>query len=361
MKKTLLFVLGLMIVLSSANLFSPIEAQELERSQKWDLNWEPPRTAWGHPDLQGNWSNATLTRFERRQGVDPVYTWEEVDRIEGREQTRVQRGFESSDPDRPPLQAGNVGAYNQIYFDRGDRLAVVNGEPRTSLITFPSDGRIPALSSEGQTRKQEYDDFRSQFGRYDHPELRPLAERCVVYYASSPTGVLGPPMTPTQGYNNNFTIVQNVDHVVIRSEMIHDIRIVRLGEPTPLPNHIRPWFGDSWGHWEGNTLVVETTNIRLDQGPYEQSNKIPHSEDAKVIERFTRANESTILYEFEVHDPRTYTEVWGGQVPWVKFDQQILEYACHEGNYALSNVLSGARYQERTIGQRQPDGLRPTG
>ena len=186
MKKTLLFVLGLMIVLSSANLFSPIEAQELERSQKWDLNWEPPRTAWGHPDLQGNWSNATLTRFERRQGVDPVYTWEEVDRIEGREQTRVQRGFESRDPDRPPLQAGNVGAYNQIYFDRGDRLAVVNGEPRTSLITFPSDGRIPALSSEGQTRKQEYDDFRSQFGRYDHPELRPLAERCVVYYASSP-------------------------------------------------------------------------------------------------------------------------------------------------------------------------------
>ena len=240
-------------------------------------------------------------------------------------------------------------------------MAVVNGEPRTSLITFPSDGRIPALSPEGQARKQEYDDFRSQFGRYDHPELRPLAERCVVYYASSPTGVLGPPMTPTQGYNNNFTIVQNADHVVIRSEMIHDIRIVRLGEPVPPPDHIRLWFGDSWGHWEGNTLVVETTNTRLDQGPYEESNKIPHSEDAKVIERFTRANESTILYEFEVHDPRTYTEVWGGQVPWVKFDQQILEYACHEGNYALSNVLSGARYQERTIGQRQPDSLKPTG
>ncbi|HCK35272.1 MAG TPA: hypothetical protein DHW20_08905, partial [Gemmatimonadetes bacterium] len=224
MKKTLLFGLSLTIVLSSASLFSSSEAQEPERPQKWDPNWEPPRTAWGHPDLQGNWSNATLTRFERRQGVDPVYTWEEVDRIEGREQTRVQRGFESSDPDRPPLQAGNVGAYNQIYFDRGDRVAVVNGEPRTSLITFPSDGRIPALSLEGQTRKQEYDDFRSQFGRYDHPELRPLAERCVVYYASSPTGVLGPPMTPTQGYNNNFTIIQNTDHVVIRSEMIHDIR-----------------------------------------------------------------------------------------------------------------------------------------
>ena len=249
MKKRLLPGLSLAVVLSSAGLFSAVEAQEPERSQRWNPDWEPPRTAWGHPDLQGNWSNATLTRFERRRGAGPVYTWEEVDRIEGGEQMRVQAGFESSEPGRPVLEVGrNVGSYNQIYFDRGDRVAVVNGEPRTSLITFPSDGRIPPLSPEGRTRKQEYDDFRSQFGRYDHPELRPLAERCVVYYASSPTGVLGPPMTPTQGYNNNFTIVQNADHVVIRSEMIHDIRIVRLGEPVPLPDHIRPWFGDSWGH-----------------------------------------------------------------------------------------------------------------
>ena len=343
MKKTLLFGLSLTIVLSSASLFSTIEAQEPERPQKWDPNWEPPRTAWGHPDLQGNWSNATLTRFERRQGVDPVYTWEEVDRIEGREQTRVQRGFESSDPDRPPLQAGNVGAYNQIYFDRGDRVAVVNGEPRTSLITFPSDGRIPALSSEGQARKQEYDDFRSQFGRYDHPELRPLAERCVVYYASSPTGVLGPPMTPTQGYNNNFTIVQNADHVVIRSEMIHDIRIVRLGEPAPPPDHIRLWFGDSWGRWEGNTLVVETTNLH----PSQAFRGIPHSEDMKVIEKFTRVDEETILYDFTIEDPKTYTESWGGEIPFKKFNDLLYEYSCHEGNYALSAVLSGARYQER--------------
>ena len=157
---------------------------------------------------------------------------------------------------------------------------------------------------------------------------------------------MGPPMTPTQGYNNNFTIVQNVDHVVIRSEMIHDIRIIRLGEPDPLPGHIRPWFGDSWGHWDGNTLVVETTNFHPEHGPREQTDKIVQSEDARAIERFTRIDEETILYEFEIHDPRTYSEPWGGEVPWKKYDDLLYEYACHEGNYGLSGVLSGARYQE---------------
>jgi hypothetical protein len=153
-------------------------------------------------------------------------------------------------------------------------------------------------------------------------------------------------MTPTRGYNNNFTIVQNADHVLIMSEMIHDVRIIRLGEPHRLPAHVRPWFGDSWGHWEGNTLVVETTNIHPSHGMREQTDKIVHSEDLRAIERFTRTGDENILYEFEIHDPRTYSEVWGGQVPWRKYDQQIFEYACHEGNYALPNVLSGARYLE---------------
>ena len=237
---------------------------------------------------------------------------------------------------------------------RGARLVVrasteeyvADGEPRTSLITFPADGRMPALSAEGQKRKDEYDAFRSQFAQYDHPELRPLAERCVIYYGSSRTGVLGSPMTPTRAYNNNLTIVQNADHVLIRAEMIHDVRIIRLGEPDELPKDMRLWFGDSWGHWEGNTLVVETTNQHLDQGINVSGSMIRHSEDLRVLERFTRVDDDTILYEFEIDDPRTYSEPWGGQIPWEKFDQQILEYACHEGNYALSNILSGARYQE---------------
>ena len=340
-------LLGLCLATAAAGLLSSAAAQQ----------WVTPRTPDGHPDLQGNWTNATLTLFERRPGLGPVYTWAEVDDIEGREQARVQAGHESSDPDRPPPPVStSIGrSYNQVYYDRGDRVAVVNGEPRTSLITFPPEGRIPELSPEGLRRKREYEEFRSQFGQFDHPELRPLAERCIVFYGSSSASVMGPPMTPTRGYNNNFTIVQNADHLLIRSEMIHDIRIIRLGEPDPLPAHVRPWFGDSWGHWEGNTLVVETTNVHRDHGPREQTDKILQSEDAKVIERFTRVDDDSILYEFEVHDPRTYTAVWGGEVPWRRFDDLLYEYACHEGNYALSNVLSGARYRERMEARRQSE------
>ena len=322
-------------------------------AQRSDPDWQAPRTAWGHPDLQGNWSNATLTPFERQRGLGPVYTQAEVDELEGRERSTVQTGSDASNPERgPPPVTGSIGrSYNQIYYDRGDRVARVDGEARTSLITFPSDGRIPELTPEGARRKQEYHEFRSRFGEFDHPELRPLAERCIVFYGSSSASVMGPPMTPTRGYNNNFMIVQDVDHVLIMSEMIHDVRIVRLGEPKRLPARIRPWFGDSWGHWEGNTLVVETTNIHPSHGMREQTDKIVHSEDLRAIERFTRADDDTILYTFEIHDPRTYTQVWGGEVPWRKYDQQIFEYACHEGNYALANVLSGARYEERVEAQ----------
>ena len=137
--------------------------------------------------------------------------------------------------------------------------------------------------------------------------------------------------------------MQNADHVMIVAEMVHDVRIIRLGEPRPLPKENRPWFGDSWGRWEGNTLVVETTNLH----PSQAFRGIPHSEDMKVIEKFTRVDEGTILYDFTIEDPKTYTESWGGEIPFKKFNDLLYEYSCHEGNYALSAVLSGARYQER--------------
>ena len=313
--------------------------------------WVVPRTPAGHPDLQGNWSNATLTPFERARGYGPVFTAAQVDSVEGREAGRVQRGLAASDADREPPSAGNVGGYNEIYFDRGDRVAVVNGEPRASLITYPSDGRIPPLSPEGAQRKRAAEESRARFGAYDHPELRPLAERCIIYYGSSPTGVLGSPMTPTNGYNNNFTIIQNADHVVLRAEMINDVRIIRLEQgtraPVRLPSHIRPWFGDSWGRWVGDTLVVETTNIHPSQTIGDFEDKIYHSEDLVLTERFVRVDEETIIYEFHMDDPRTYSEPWGGQVPFRTFDDRIYEYGCHEGNYALGGILSGARYQER--------------
>ena len=229
--------------------------------------------------------------------------------------------------------------YNEVYWDRGSRIAIVNGEPRTSLVTRPSNGRRPSLTPEARERIQEAREFRSQFGQYDHPELRPLGERCIVSFGTS----AGPPMTPNTAYNNNYTIVQNADHVMIVAEMVHDVRIIRLGEPRPLPEGNRPWFGDSWGRWEGNTLVVETTNLH----PSQAFRGIPHSEDMKVIEKFTRVDEETILYDFTIDDPRTYTESWGGEIPFKKFDDLLYEYSCHEGNYALSAVLSGARYEER--------------
>ena len=338
-------LLGLCLATAAAALLSPAAAQQ----------WVMLRTPDGHPDLQGKWNNGTMTPFQRRGDRGPVFTPEEVAEMEQGHADRLVRGALPSDPNRPAPPTGQgVGSYNVVWFEQGDRVAVVNGEPRTSLITYPSNGRIPALTAEGQERKDEYHGFRSQFGQYDHPELRPMAERCVVYYGLSPTGLLGPPMTPTGGYNNNFHVIQTADYVVIYAEMIHDIRIIRLGEPNRLPSHVRPWFGDSWGRWEGNTLVVETTNIHPDMGYDEQADKIPNSENLRVIERFTRVDEDNMLYEFEIHDPRTYTEVWGGQVPWRRFDEQIYEYACHEGNYALANVLSGARYQERQAAESRP-------
>ena len=305
--------------------------------------WEVPRTPDGHPDLQGNWTNVTLTPFERPEDQGPVLTPEEVERIEGRRETRFQAGIAPSDPDRSAGPAGgSVGTYNEIFWDRGSRVAIIDGKPISSLITYPANGRRPPLTPEGERRVQEYRDFRGQFDQYDHPELRPLGERCLLSFGSS----AGPPMMPNRAYNNNYTIVQTPDHVMIMSEMVHDARIIPLGESHRLPEDVRPWFGDSWGRWEGDVLVVETTNIN----PRQTFRGIPPSADLKVIERFTRVDEDTILYAFTIEDPTTYTQTWGGEIPFKKFGDRLYEYACHEGNYALYAVLSGARYQENMKG-----------
>ena len=312
--------------------------------------WEIPRTPDGHPDLQGKWTNQSMTPIQRLEGQGPVYTPEEVAEIEQGYLDRTVSGAQPSDPDRPPPPPKNtisaVDSYNDVYFERGNLVAVVNGEPRTSLITFPSNGRLPELTPEGEMRRQERQDLRSQFAQYDHPELRPLAERCLTSYGSP----AGPPMLPNGGYNSNYIIVQTPDHVMIMTEMVHDTRIIRIGSGPRLPPHIRPWMGDSWGHWEGDVLVVETTNIHPLQ-PYS-------SADMKVIERFSRMSEDAVLYEFRVEDPSTYTEPWGGQIPMMAMPDQIYEYACQEGNYALAAVLSGARYQERMEAEEANDSRR---
>ncbi len=302
--------------------------------------WVMPRTPDGHPDLQGNWTNGTLTPFQRRRGQGPVLTWEEVADQERMAVARTVADAQPSDPDRPPPRVGGeVGSYNLVFIDRGDRVAVVNGEPRSSLLTTPSDGRIPALTLSGGRRLVEYQAFTSRFGETDNPENRPLRERCILSRSSA-----GPPMTPNPVYNNNYTIVQTADHVVIMSEMVHDARIIRFGEGPRLPDHVRPWMGDSWAHWEGDVLVIETTNLHPLQTFLVN---MPPSPDLTVIERLSRVDEETILYEFTIDDPTTFTEPWGGQIPMKAFDDLLYPYACHEANYALSNILSGARYQER--------------
>ena len=305
-----------------------------------------PRTPDGHPDFQGTWTNETITPFERPEDQEsPILTWEEVQELQGGAVTRIERGARPSDPDRPAPQAGgSVGGYNNVYMDRGTNIAIVNGEFRSSLLTIPANGRRPDLTPEGESRRAAYRAERDQFEQYDHPEVRGLGERCIMSFGSS----AGPPMIPNTAYNNNYIFVQTADHIMIMSEMVHDARIIRIGDGPRLPPHGRPWMGDSWGRWEGDALVVETTNFH----PLQAFRGIRPSEHLHVTERFTRVAEG-ILYEFMVDDPTTYTSPWGGQIPYRPLNDRVYEYACHEGNYALSNILSGARYQERMEAEEQ--------
>ena len=336
-------------IVAAALILGPTvaQAQAAPRESRWDADYEPPRTAAGHPDLQGNWTNVTLTPFTRREGREPVYSWDEVDEMEGRAVAQEEAAGRASDPDRglppiaPPNQrggaGGGTGGYNGVYIDRGTNVAIVNGEPRTSLVTNPPNGRVPSLTPVGRDRRAAARQSRAGFGQYDHPELRPLGERCIVSFGTS----AGPPMIPNGFYNNNYTIVQNEDHVIIMAEMVHDYRVIRIGEREPMPDHMTPYFGDAWGHWEGNTLVVETTNLN----PNYPFRGLPASPETKVHERFTRVDDDTVLYEFTIDDPG-YEQPWGGEIPFERLDDLVFEYACHEGNYALTNILSGARYQE---------------
>ncbi|MBW2465051.1 MAG: hypothetical protein JRH11_25605, partial [Deltaproteobacteria bacterium] len=281
----------------------------IQAQERASGDWVLPRTAVGRPDLQGNWSNATLTPIGRPEGQELFLTPEQVDDIEGRRQDRIETSAQPSDPDRvaPPVggdgstgAAGGVGGYNYFFIDAGDRVAVYDGQPRSSLITDPPNGRRPDFTEEGQRRRREAREFGRQFGEYDNPENRPLAERCLMSFGSN----AGPPMLPNYFYNNNYTIVQTPDHIMIMTEMVHDVRVIRMGRPNRLPEQMRPWMGDSWGHWEGDTLVVVTTNIHPDQPMFAISTAVfLPSEGMRVTERFTRVSATAINYEFLVEDP----------------------------------------------------------
>jgi hypothetical protein len=221
----------------------------------------------------------------------------------------------------------------------------IDGVARSSIIIDPPNGRLPALTDAGKKRMAEINARAKRFGEFDHPEMRPLSDRCLLSFGSN----AGPPMLPNYFYNNNYTIVQTKDHVMIMSEMVHDVRIIDLKRTTHLPATVRPWLGDSIGRWEGDTLVVETTNIHPMQ--LEQTSILwayrGATENLKVTERFTRTGPDTILYRFTMEDPATFTAPFTGELPFTKMDEMIYEYACHEGNYAMTNILSGERVKEK--------------
>jgi hypothetical protein len=329
--------------------------------------WVAPRTPEGHPDLQGNWTNATLTPIERPRGLPLALSKEQVAALERVRSDTIEKLNRSSDPNRPapPVggdgstgAAGNVGGYNYFWIDAGNRIAIVNGESRSSLIVDPVDGRLPPVTPAARAWAQERAAERRRFGQCDNPENRPLGERCLMSFGSN----AGPPMLPNYFYNNNYTIVQTKDHVAIMTEMVHDVRIIPLGDAAPLPAAIRPWMGDSRGRWEGDTLVVETTNFHRMQTLSSNVglfNALGSTDSLTVIERFHRADEQTILYRFTVRDPLNFTAPWSGEVPFLAMDELIYEYACHEGNYALSNILSGARAQEREAAKKPPAPPKP--
>jgi hypothetical protein len=320
--------------------------------------YSPPRLADGHPDLQGTYDLATMTPVERPRGAKAVLTKEEAAKLETAAALAREKGDQAIKGDRPAPPkggdgstgaAGNVGGYNTGWLDPGSSFTVVNGEKRSSIVVDPADGRVPPYIAGARTRlaafaarptsdTQESNDpgLETAPGAYDDPERRALGERCILGFGSTS----GPPALPDYFYNNLHKIVQTRDTVMILTEMVHDARIVRMNAQH-LPKSIHKWMGDSVGRWEGDTLVVDTTNFN-DKTRFRGSTANLH-----VVERFTRVDAKTLLYRFTIEDPDTWATPWSGEYSWPATDQRIFEYACHEANYALQDILSGARVREK--------------
>jgi hypothetical protein len=302
--------------------------------------YKAPRTPDGHPDFQGLWSNVSLTSLERpSQFKTLVIPDDQAKKIEAQRAAANARGSARTDPNSGAPKAGqDVGGYNNFYVDAGTQYAKIDGEARSSWIVDPADGRIPYTAA---GRKKFDDSLYFVRNTFDGPETRPMAERCLVGFGS--TG--GPPMINVM-YNNTYQFVQTKDYLVILVEMNHDARIIPLTDK--VNDKLPQWLGRSRGHYEGDTLVVETTNFN----PGESlrtffANSYLLSPDAKVTERFTRIANDQILYEFSVDDPKLFSQVWKAQMIFNTSKGGMYEYACHEGNYALPGILAGARKDDR--------------
>ena len=317
---------------------APVAGQSASSAPKANAaaeTWTLPRTPDGRPDLQGVWDYRTITPLERPKdlGTKEFFTDLEAANFEKDENRRQNRDL--IDPKQGGLNypPGGVVPYNEVWYERGDKVVK---SKRTSLIVDPPDGRLPALTPDGQKRAalRAVAARDNQLGRphADSWEDRPLQERCIMGLNA------GPPMTPG-AYNNNFQLFQTPDNVVILTEMVHDARIVPMDGRPHL--NIRQWKGDSRGRWEGDTLVIETKN-------FNRETSLPGSSaNTRLVERFTRTDADTLVYQFTVDDPTMWTRPWTAVVPMSKSEDPIYEYACHEGNHAMIGILAGARADEK--------------
>jgi hypothetical protein len=302
--------------------------------------YKPPRTEHGKPDLQGVWTNSSVTDLERPAGIQKlVLTPQEATQWTNTDDLveRVRTDKQPVNPVTGLLDGSDLAAgrgYNSFWIDPGTQVGRVRGELRSSWIIDPTNGKIP-YSTAGRDHVAR---MRHRAESYDGPEVRPLGDRCL-----ATTGRTGPPMVNGL-YNNHYQIVQTRDRIVILNEMVQHARTVRLNSEH-IPTTMRPLFGDSIGWWDGDTLVVETTNFHPLHSMFGHPAYL--TERGKVTERFTRYSESQILYEFVVEDPTLYTQPWRGELAFNKAQERIFEYACHEGNYAMIGILAGAREQEK--------------
>jgi hypothetical protein len=323
------------------------------------------RTASGLPDLSGTYDGATLTplRRPREYGNNLYLTPAEAEALSEQERQRMAASSAASDPDRnaPPAggdgssgAAGNVGGYNSFWIDRGTGALLVDGKFRTSIIVDPPNGQLPPMTPAGQARmgklltSRRKNEGRAWWleekgpGPYDNMEQRHAAERCLLSFSGAV------PSIPSL-YNNFKRVVQTEDYVMILIEMIHDARIVRLNREH-LPAHIQSWMGDSIGWWEGDTLVVDTTNFIAQSAGF-----LSGGTTTRVEERLTPQPNGDILYRFTVTDETQWQQPWSGEYLWRASNDRVYEYACHEGNYALGNIMRGARLLEQDVLQEGDD------
>ncbi len=296
---------------------------------------DAPRTAWGQPDLQGVWDFRSITPLQRPERLEnqEFLTEEEAAELE---QAAVARDAAAWDREARRTEAGgNVGAYNNFWMDRGQKAV---GTRRTSLIVDPPNGRMPEQTTAAQQRAGVRRDYQREHPA-DGPEDFSNGVRCILGFNA------GPPFTPS-AYNNNMQLFQTPDHVVVVTEMVHTARIIPLDGSPHLPSNVQQWSGDSRGHWEGETLVVETTN-HTDKTRWRGS-----TPDMRLVERFTRVDAETLLYEFTVTDPKTWTAPWTAAVPLLLNPEPMFEYACHEGNYSMGVMLAGTREEEKAAAEQ---------